>query len=104
MKSVIYTRIDKHRNAIITICLMKKYKTTARGIAICSKKDHPKGSIGVVKAEGRATKAIKQKRSCLPINRDEAIRLLFEMGVPPFKFKSEYNATLTKQEKELMLQ
>lgn len=103
MKSVIYTNEDKHRNAIITICLMKKYKTTARGIAICSKKDHPKGSTGAVKAEGRATKAIKRKGSCLPINRDEAIRLLFEMEVPPFRFKSEYNATLTEHEKELML-
>lgn len=102
MEKVFYTHTDAHENAVVTVCLMRKYKSYSRGIAILSKLDHPNEERGVAKAEGRATKALKRKQSCLPINRDEAIRLLFETNAPPFKFKADYQIELTNHEKNLV--
>ena len=102
MKSLTYTNENKYNRAIITICLQKEDDIISRGVAMCSKRDHP-DDTGIAKAEGRATKARKRKESDLPINRDEAIRLLFETDTDPFKFKSEYAAHLTPYEMTLFL-
>jgi len=99
MKPIVYTEGNRYGQGIVTICLMKKYSTFVRGVSLCSRMDYPDGNEGKNKAEGRAHKAFKQKKSTLPINRNEAIRLLFETGTHPFKFKSEFDATLTTQEK-----
>ena len=97
-----YVITDKFKRPRITVALMQCDDISVRGIAICGKKDHVNVPLGIIKAEGRATKAILQKKNTLPINRNEAIRALFEANSFPFKFKSEYNATRTNQELKLI--
>ena len=102
MKPIVYVEGNRYGKGVVTVCLMKKYNTFARGISICSKLDQPNDNKGINKAKGRAHKALKRKESDLPINRDEAIRLLFETGTQPFKFKSEYNTALTPYEASMV--
>jgi hypothetical protein len=102
MKPMIYKYDDSFERPVITIALLKKGKQFARGIALCSKMDHTAAEKGEVKAVGRATKAVVRKESCLPIRRNEAIRILFEAGAPPFKYKAEFPAKLTSYEKQLV--
>lgn len=101
MEPITYTYKDKYNKDIVTVCLVKAKKAFARGIALCSKLDHLNHQLGEIKAKGRAIKACTREKSEFPINRNEAIRVLFEAGAPPFKYKAEYNAKLTDQEKEL---
>ena len=87
----------------MTVSLTKKWGKYIRGLSICSKQERLKVTKGIAKANGRMSKAIINKASDLPINRDEAIRLLFETDAPPFKYKAEYGATLTPYEQELVI-
>ena len=102
--NIYYVITDKQAKPIITIVLAKKENSNIyiRGIAICSKDDHININLGQTKALGRARKALKQNKSTLPINRDEAIRTLFEVKSTPFHYKSEFNIKLTPFEKELL--
>ena len=102
MESIIYHYTDRRERPIVTVCLRKKWGKFIRGLSICSKQEYPKRTKGIAKANGRADKAMLNKTSCLPIDRDEAIRLLFETGAPPFKYKAEYGAQLTEYERELV--
>ena len=102
MKELCYTYNDSREKPIVTVCLLKKGRQFARGIALCSKQDHIKSNIGEIKARGRAIKAITRKEPDLPINRNEAIRTLFEAEAPPFKYKAEYPAKLTMYEQQLV--
>jgi hypothetical protein len=101
MKELFYTYKDRMEKPIVTVCLLKKGRQFARGIALCSKQDHRKDALGETKAKGRAIKAVTRKEPDLPINRDEAIRTLFEVEAPPFKYKAEYPAKLTMYEQQL---
>ena len=102
MEPIIYHYTDRRERPIVTVCLRKKWGKFIRGLSICSKKEHPEEDKGIIKANGRATKAISNRASDLPIDRDEAIRLLFETGAPPFKYKAEYGAQLTEYERDLV--
>lgn len=97
-----YTYDNEKGKPVVTVCLKKNRKNYARGLSIRSKRDFHKPTVGNQKAQGRAVKAIKHKNHDLPINRDEAIRLLFETNAPPFKYKSEYPAKLTPFEQQLL--
>jgi len=101
MEPLFYHYGYRHEKPVVTVCLVKKGRQFGRGLALCSKLDYPNNSVGTVKAQGRAIKAITRKANDLPIDRDEAIRLLFEADAPPFKFKAEFPAKLTTYEKEL---
>lgn len=102
MEPIIYHFTDKRERPIVTVCLRKKWGKYIRGLSICSKKEHPEEDKGIIKANGRADSACIHKASRFPINRNEAIRLLFETGAPPFRFKAEYGAKLTEYEKDLV--
>jgi len=97
-----YIMHDKDYRPRITVALKRNGGSIIRGIAICSKKDRFDPALGRVKAKGRAIKAEQRQYSDLPINRDEAIRILFESKSIPFHFKSTYNAALTDREQKLM--
>jgi len=101
MKEVMYTYKDAHNKPTVTVYLVKKGRAIARGIALCSSKDHLKQALGEIKARGRAIKDITRKEPDLPINRSEAIRILFEAAAPPFRYKAEYPAKLTPFEQNL---
>jgi hypothetical protein len=96
-----YVITDKFKKPRVTVALVQYGNILVRGIAICCKKDRINVQLGIIKAEGRAIKAIAQKKSTLPINRNEAIRTLFETNSTPFKFKSEFDVTITEYEKTL---
>ena len=98
MDPIIYHYGERFQKPVVTVCLLKKGKQFARGLTMCSKLDEPNSNSGLNKAKGRAEKAIVNKKPDLPINRNEAIRLLFESGAPPFRFKSEFPAKLTHEE------
>lgn len=99
---VFYTYNDEREKPIVTVCLAKKGKQFARGLSIRSRRDYHRENVGNEKAKGRATKAITRKKSDLPVNRDEAIRLLFEAEAPPFRYKAEFPAALTPNEEILL--
>lgn len=99
---IVYTYDNDKGKPVVTVYLQKHRKNYARGMSIRSKKDFHKETVALHKAEGRAKKAIKRKNHELPINRDEAVRLLFETSAPPFKFKAEYPAQLTPFEEGLI--
>lgn len=98
----VYNYGQRFGKSIVTVCLMKRGKQFARGLSLCSKLEEPNPTKGVNKAKGRAKAALINKRSDLPINRDEAIRILFETESPPFRFKSEFPAKLTPFEEKLI--
>lgn len=101
-KELVYHYKDNHGNPIVTVCITKKGKQFARGIALCSKLDHIDQNKGAIKARGRAVKAATRKAPDLPVNRNEAIRILFEADAPPFKYKADFPAKLTMQEQKLL--
>ena len=102
MEPIIYHYGNRYKKPVVTVCLMKKGRQYSRGLTLCSKLDEPNCNDGENKAKGRAKKALMSKQSDLPINRNEAIRLLFESNAPPFKFKSEFPVKLTSEEEELL--
>ena len=101
-KELIYEYKNAHDRPIVTVYLVKVGKQFARGIALCSKLDHIDPNKGAIKAKGRAIKAATRKAPDLPINRDEAIRILFDAGAPPFRYKAEFPAKLTNEEQKLL--
>jgi hypothetical protein len=101
-KEWMYEYRNEHERPVVTVCLTKAGKQFARGIALCSKLDHIDSNKGAIKARGRAIKAATRKAPDLPINRDEAIRILFEADAPPFKYKAEFPAKLTALEQKLL--
>jgi len=101
-KELIYEYKNAHDRPIVTVYLVKVGKQFARGIALCSKLDHIDPNKGAIKAKGRAIKAATRKAPALPINRDEAIRILFDAGAPPFRYKAEFPAKLTNEEQKLL--
>lgn len=101
-KELIYEYKNEREKPIVTVYLVKVGKQFARGIALCSKLDHIDPNKGAIKAKGRAIKAATRKAPDLPINRDEAVRILFDAGAPPFRYKAEFPARLTNEEQKLV--
>ena len=97
-----YVITDQFKKPRITVTVMKHGDIFVRGVAIRCKRDRVNVQLGIIKSEGRAAKAIIGKKSTLPINRNEAIRSLFEAGSTPFKFKSEANIVPTGYERTLL--
>jgi len=97
-----YYLYDKHKRPRVTVALAQHNNKFYRGIALCSASDHVDQQLGEVKAKGRLKKALVQERCDLQINRDEAIRILYDTASMPFQFKSAVDVILTPQERILM--
>ena len=77
MEPKFYYLRDRDGKPRVTVCLIKSNETLARGIAICSEKDHFNKAVGRAIAFGRAQRArVKGIRWYDQIGRPEAQRVL----------------------------
>jgi len=95
MKKFYYLR-DFHRRPVVTVCIMTKDGNAAMGVAVCSPNDNPRKTTGKAIAEGRAKKALANRRDCDPIVRDNAWNILtntdgFWNTRWKFNYKSQYH-------------
>ena len=72
-----YYYLRNQRNEpVLTVCLLQKDHETARGLALCNRRDIPCKKIGRAIAKGRAEKALLKEESSDLISREEAYNIL----------------------------
>lgn len=88
----------------ITVCLLRVGKIIAKGVSICSFSEKEINRCeGRGKAKGRAIEALREKRNCNKILRDEAREVTkLSSWSDGLIYKSEYNPTLNSYEDEIM--
>ena len=103
-EDVYYYLRDRYDAPRITVCLVKDAGgNIGRGMAICSLSEPIVKAEGRDKAFKRALKAIKSRKTQLPIYRDEVLEIFECYGIdlqalPSEDWKSEYNPDLTEYE------
>jgi len=87
----------------VTVCVLydPREKMYHRGISICSYLDIVNKEEGRDIAEDRAIKALKTKMTNSEIDRTNVLLLLEELYDFDFKYKVDYNVTITNFEKRL---
>jgi len=103
MRTYFYYYRDEGNVPLVTVCLIKWTKVVCRGMAICSPLDYPEKKEGRIKAKGRAFAAYKNKKTTMPVLREEAEMVLDKTPAPwVISYKSEYKPDLTPFEMDLL--
>ena len=87
---------DTEKKPIITVCLLKAEQAIGKGIAICSDLDSPCKRTGRQIAKGRAIQALVHRITTQPVNRIEALTVLWKANplIPQFINKTIFNPSL----------
>ena len=93
-----YIRDSKNR-PVVTVCLLVRDGSVARGVAICNDQDAPCKRIGRNLARGRAVAALLNEKTTLPINRNI---VLDKLNSHTTKYKSVHAPSLTSFEMKLL--
>jgi hypothetical protein len=98
--------VENKPRITVCFCVDKDTKKTARGIAVCSKKDNPNKKVGRSIAQQRCKHALLNEQETLPFRENFFFPKMAFGAVPPAivdGFKSEFNPKeYTIIEKKLM--